>query len=339
MTNKSFDIQSRSPKRVSFRLFWWEIVALVIVLGFTGCLVYGYLFLVKAKDNIFRPRVSSISSSVDIESQVEKNTVSVAQKVDFEGYTSFLLLGSGGAGHPGGALVDSIQVLVLKDSGEVFMISLPRDLYLRVGRCGYHKINTMFWCGERYYGNGGEFSKQLVSSVLGIPINYYVKMDFYGFRQLVDTLGGLDIDVEKNFNDSVVGLYLSKGWHHLDGETVLRYVRSRYTDSDFDRSRRQQQVILALKDKLLRTRIYLNPFKLYRIIKILSTHLRTDLSFNQTLHYLKRTQEFSFKQSYVIDNRKDGLLYSRYQNGAYVLLPSGGNFSKIQTKVRAILGL
>jgi len=197
----------------------------------------------------------------------------------------------------------------------------------------------MFWCGDRYYGGGGDYAKELVSSVLGIPINYYVKMDFYGFRELIDALGGLDIEVEKNFNDSVVDLYLTAGWHHLDGETVLRYVRSRYTDSDFDRSRRQQQVILALKDKFLKDKVYLNPFRLYHIIKILSSHLRTDISYNQTISFLKEIPNFSLKNNYVIDNRKDGLLYSSYRNGAYVLLPYGGNFAKIQAKVKEVLGL
>lgn len=335
--SKGFDLYKEKAKEGRFKLFWWEVVALVIVLIITGLLVCGYFFLTSAKNSIFQPQVSSMDSLADRELKEESSQVPVG--VDFSGYTSFLLLGSGGAGHPGGALVDSIQVLVLKDSGEAYLISLPRDLYLKVGKCGYHKINTMFWCGEKYYGNGGEFSKQQVADILGIPIDYYVKMDFYGFRQLVDTLGGLDINVEKNFNDSVVDLYLDAGWRHLDGETVLKYVRSRYTDSDFDRSRRQQQVILALKDKFLKDRIYLNPFRLYEIIKILSSHLRTDVAYSQTLSFLKKIQNFSLEGSYVIDNRKDGLLYSTYRNGAYVLLPQGGSFEKIQAKAREVLGL
>ncbi|MCD6195092.1 LCP family protein [bacterium] len=331
----NFDLSKN--KKSNFRLFWWEIVALAVVLLFTGFLAYGYFFLAQAKNNIFQPKVSSIAS---YETEEDKSqSAYIPSSVDFSGYTSFLLLGSGGAGHPGGALVDSIQVLILKDSGEAYLISLPRDLYLKVGKCGFHKINTMFWCGDRYYGGGGDYAKELVSSVLGIPINYYVKMDFYGFRELIDALGGLDIEVEKNFNDSVVDLYLTAGWHHLDGETVLRYVRSRYTDSDFDRSRRQQQVILALKDKFLKDKVYLNPFRLYHIIKILSSHLRTDISYNQTISFLKEIPNFSLKNNYVIDNRKDGLLYSSYRNGAYVLLPYGGNFAKIQAKVKEVLGL
>ncbi len=316
--------------RWRFPLYWWEVLALSIVLAFSGVVWYLVASWGKAKKQIFQPRVSTIT--------YPEASFSVSSPPQTSQYRTFLFLGMGGAGHPGGALTDSIQVVILNpETKAVSLISVPRDLYLKVNGCGYHKINTMYWCGERLGEGGGEFAKKLVGEILGLRIDYYVKMDFSGFRDLVDLLGGVDVYVEKNFSDRVVGLYLTKGWHHLDGETALRYVRTRYTDSDFDRSRRQQQVILALKKKLLSAGFYLNPYKIYRFIKILSSHLRTDIPYEETLRYLRELDEFEVKKTYVIDNRKDNLLYASWRGGAYVLLPVGGDFSRIQAKVKELL--
>jgi len=322
-----------SPLKREF-LAWWEVLILILVLFITAFLIYFFFFIAKAKDQIFQPKVSSVISSIfEIDEEVKES-----KSFDFSNYQSFLLLGIGGEGHAGGALTDSIQVLVLnKYTKDAYLISLPRDLYLKVGNCGEQKINTMFWCGEKTEAGGGAFSKNLVSYVLGIPIDYYVRMDFSGFRDLVNILGGLTIEVEKDFSDSMVSLYIPQGIHHLDGEIVLKYVRSRYTDSDFDRSRRQQQVILAIKDKFLAAKIYLNPIKLYQLINILSQHLRTDIAYQDAIGLVSQFASIKIKNTYVIDNRKDNLLYNATQGGAYILLPKAGDFSQIQEKVQQLL--
>jgi len=320
-------------------LAWWEILILIVVFIITSFLVYVFFFATKAKKQIFQPK---ISSAYYYKIDNTKNNSKIKSLIFPSSYVSFLFLGIGGADYPGGSLTDSIQVVIIdKETKDIYLVSLPRDLWVNNGNCGYQKINTMFWCGESYYQNGGQFAKDKVSEVLGIPINYYVRMDFEGFRNLIDTLGGLDINVEKDFNDYMAPLYLSAGWHHLDGATVLNYARSRYTDSDFDRSRRQQQVIMSLKDKFLQDRIYLNPFKIYQIVKILADHLRTDAEYREAISYIGMMSKLKIKNNYVIDNRKDNLLYSTTLNGAYVLLPIAGEFdySKIQAKVKEILNL
>jgi len=320
-------------RKKGFILKWWEIVIFVLVLGLTVFSILFFFFIRKVRKEIFKPQ---ISSTYYYKGYIKKEE----PKLDTSSYVSFLFLGIGGPNHEGGALTDSIQIAVIdKNKKEAYLFSVPRDLWVNNGKCGYQKINTMFWCGELYYGDGGAFSKNKVSEVLGIPINYYVRMDFEGFKKLIDILGGLDLEVEKDFSDNVVNLYISRGWHHLDGETVLKYVRSRYTDSDFDRSRRQQQVIMALRDKILKERLYLKPFKAYQIIKILMEYLRTDVNYDEAISYLGMIPDLKIVSNYVIDNRKDDLLYSTNLNGAYVLLTKTGDYSKIHEKVKQILKL
>jgi LCP family protein required for cell wall assembly len=342
----SFDLRQipkpepiKLPKeKKKFKWHWWEIVIIVLLAFFVVETIYFYGVLAKTKKNVFQPAASSIGLVANI--GLPKSSVVDSSSI-YKNYTTFLLMGDGGDGHPGALLTDSIQVLVLNNqTKQLKIISIPRDLYLQLDQCGMGKINQMYECGESIWGSGsgGDFSKSIVSQVLGMPINYYVKMDFTGFVNLVDVLGGVDIQNAETINDSVTGLNIKPGNYHMDGNLALEYARSRETTNDFDRSGRQQKIILAIKDKVFSSAIYLNSVKLYQILNILSNHLTTDLGSTQAFSYLKNAENDKNAGTYVIDNSKDNLLYSTTSSaGAYILLPTAGNFSAIQIKVKQII--
>jgi len=126
------------------------------------------------------------------------------------------------------------------------LLSIPRDLWVYVPGHGYQRINTVDCLGERigYAGGGPALLNETLRYNLGISFHHFIRIDLQGFVRIVDTLGGLEVDVDQTIPyDSYTGLALTPGVYHMDGELALKYVRSRMTTSDFDRSRRQQKVL------------------------------------------------------------------------------------------------
>lgn len=172
------------------------------------------------------------------------------------------------------------------------MLSIPRDLYIElpspVNR--EDRINTALFYGDavRYPGGGPAFAKKTVEYQLGIPIHYYVLVDFQGFRRLVDALGGIDVDVPVAIHDTeyptenygIKTIDIPAGRVHMNGEVALQYARSRHTTNDFDRSRRQMQIILALRDRALKLDVL--P-KLPTLINQLHDAVESDLQPEQVI--------------------------------------------------------
>ncbi len=144
------------------------------------------------------------------------------------------------------------------------MLSIPRDLYVPIPApgAGENRINTANFYGDssKYPGGGPALAKKTVEYNFAIPIHYYVLIDFDGFRKIIDSLGGVDIDVPEPIDDpeyptedyGTMHLQIPAGLQHMDGDLALKYARSRKSTSDFDRSKRQMQVILAMRDKALK---------------------------------------------------------------------------------------
>lgn len=263
-----------------------------------------------------------------------------------EGRVNILLLGVGGSNHPGGTLADTIQLVsVNTKTKQVAVMSIPRDLRVTIPGAGVNKINYAHAYGElssKTTGGGPAVTKKVVSTILDLPIHYYVRMDFEGFTKLVDALGGVDIFVEKAINDPFYPapdmihydpFKIAAGWHHMDGATALKYVRSRETTSDFDRSRRQQQMLQALKERALSLNILVSPKKVNEIASILGNHVRTDLATWE----IARAIELASRDagSYTIITRvlavgpEEPLM--SVNDGGYYLVPRTGNFKEIQT--------
>lgn len=261
---------------------------------------------------------------------------------------NILLIGVGGESHPGGTLADSIMVASIDTKTKnVSLLSLPRDLYVDIPGHGKDKINAAHSFGEnnkKNQGGGPAVLKEVVATTLGVPVHYFVRIDFDGFKKIIDTVGGVTVDVKKAINDPLYPdaqmrgydpFSISAGSHNLDGKTALKYVRSRETTSDFDRARRQQQVISALKDKILSAQVLANPKKVTDIITVLGQHLLTDLSAKDMEQLVKIGKDFTNPtfNSYVIDTSENSLLTSsRSSAGASILVPKAGanDFTEIQ---------
>lgn len=166
------------------------------------------------------------------------------------------------------SLTDTMLVATLDSAtGEGALVSIPRDLYgvpLGDGRVYNAKLNSLLSAASAdpsTYPLGGPATlKAAIGELLDTRIHYFAAIDLAGMRQLIDMLGGIDVQVERTINDprysdpltGTRGFYLEAGPHHLDGQTALAFVRSRLGegDSDFTRAERQQQVLTALAEKM-----------------------------------------------------------------------------------------
>lgn len=153
---------------------------------------------------------------------------------------------------------DTIMVLALDlPNQRAALISLPRDIYLPIPGVGYSRINTAYPYGEeRRPGSGMAMLESTIEKNFGIPIHNYVRIDFSGFEDVIDVVGGIDITVDcPLYDDNFWRIFgtgtLDKGTYHMDGTQALYYARSRKSTTDFDRARRQQQVLMAIRSRAL----------------------------------------------------------------------------------------
>lgn len=268
-----------------------------------------------------------------------------------DGRTNILLLGMGGKNHPGAMLTDTIIVASINwQDNKIGLVSVPRDLWVPIPGFGHAKINEAYTKGEenkKTTGGGGSLSSRTIENVLGIPIHYYTSLDFEGFKKIVDTLGGIDIYVEKEIYDPYYPapnmidyqpFRISAGLHHMNGDLALRYARSRKTTSDFDRSRRQMQVMAAIREKVLTLGILANPKKITDLINILGDHLRMNLSVAEIRTLWDNSQNLDTTNiiNKVLDTSADGLLIASQDNRGYFVYPRKGidKFSEIQKMAR-----
>jgi LCP family protein required for cell wall assembly len=161
---------------------------------------------------------------------------------------NILLLGSDKRPWDSAFRTDTIMLLTLNPSlGTVSLTSFPRDMYINIPGWGMDRINTA-------WGKGG-FDKLAATFEhnFGVRPDHYVLINFSSFKQIVDSLGGLDVNVGVNVSDYRNGYYFTvpAGPQTMDADTVLWYVRSRKTSNDFQRSRRQQEVLMAIFQKML----------------------------------------------------------------------------------------
>jgi LCP family protein required for cell wall assembly len=181
---------------------------------------------------------------------------------------------------------DAILVSALNyTTGHIGVISIPRDLYVDIPGLSPGRINTVFRVGNRELGPGKGLAalKRIIKRDLGIPIKYTVAIDFRGFAKIVDALGGIEVDIRcpiedcfltENEEEPCIPLSLTAGTHHLDGATALLFARSRHGRADSDRARRQQAVLVGLKNRLKRPGILT---KLPKLWLELSRYVATDL--------------------------------------------------------------
>ena len=194
-------------------------------------------------------------------------------------YLNIVLLGSDKHSRSSAWRTDSMIVVSVDTANNVIrLLSIPRDLWVYIPGHGYNRINTADLWGEMAQpGTGPDRVKQTIHRNLGIPIHYYVRLDFQGFMKIIDLVGGIDVDVDCPLPD----INLSAGMHHMTGQQALRYARSRQSTNDFDRARRQRKVLMALWDQSLTLNIV--P-KLPELWWTMSSAFKTDLSLEQVIN-------------------------------------------------------
>ncbi len=178
-------------------------------------------------------------------------------------------------------------------------IAIPRDMWVAIPGFGYYKINTAFRFGELYNlpGGGPELAARTVEEFLGVPVHFYAQIDFQAFVDFIDHINGIKITVEEPFTVDRRGKWntvvLEPGTYVLDGEYALAYARNRSTaQDDFDRSSRQMDVILAIRQRILEfdqlPNLVLNAPAIYEDI---SAGIRTNLSLEQVIQLAWKASE------------------------------------------------
>jgi len=264
-----------------------------------------------------------------------------------------LLLGMGGAAHEGPYLTDTIILASLKPSAhQIGLLSIPRDLYVPIPDYGWRKINSANALGMAASKDGGLLTSQVVSDVFDVPIHYWIRVDFRLFKDIIDELDGIDVDVENPFVDyqfpSVDFLYqtvnFEKGPQIMDGERALQFVRSRHgtngENSDFARAKRQQKVILAIKEKFAQENILSQPKKIINIYNSLQNNFSSNLDFSQIIRLIKIVLDTDFDNmaAKIIGVEPDGPLVSEINsNGAFVLKTRTGDFAELADMAEKLL--
>lgn len=222
-----------------------------------------------------------------------------------------------------------ILITVDPATGKAGMLSIPRDLWVTIPGYGENRINTAHYQGDKngYPGGGPALAMKTVQYNLGVPVHFYMRVDFDGFRRIVDTLGGIDVDVPQTINDPKYPnenygydpFYIDRGPQHLDGNMALKYARTRATaGSDFDRARRQQAVLFAIREKALA--IGAVP-KIPELWTTMAGTVQTDLQLVDILELAKLADKITGDdiQSAVLDYTMT--VDYKTNTGAQVLLP------------------
>ena len=285
-----------------------------VIVFFTAALgVYGFLNFQSLKNSILINNESQKAAIL----QYGENTSNVDPsqfKALGDGRFTMVMVGIDKAA----GLTDSIQIFSFDTvNKKANFTSIPRDLYVTVPGHGRNKINTVYKFAEADKpGSGSTAVKTMVGNILGTQIDNFALINFTGLKDLVDAVGGIQINVTRAISDPLFPaetgdgfspFYIGTGLHTMDGATALKYARSRETTSDFDRARRQQEVIDAIRQKTLSLGVLTNPVKLNNIITALGKNFKTDLDIDQihSLYSLYSKVSDTNRSNNVIDTSTD----------------------------------
>lgn len=381
---------SNSPKRRWLRVLTFLIV-LVLLAGLAVFFKVGSVLdkISLGDDNLFQGLVKSLPG-VEQQLQGEK-----------DGKINILVLGMRGENIPGGGLLtDTIMVFSIHpstgegDQARASIVSIPRDLQVKLpGKEERRKINAVYALGEeREKGKGGlEDVRTVMSEVTGLTIPYVATVNFQGFTDLVNALGGVTVTLDAPFEEAIQfrepqvcdpyvftvptkpaqfqykyhtrqdgTRYVAKayplcynpdlecggdfklpaGVNELDGEKALCFARARYQTNDFERAKRQQQVIQAVKEKALSAGTLTDFGKITAILESLGNNVTT----NFEVWEMKRLFEIYGKNTAltltqrVLDNSESGLLYAPEQTkeSGYILLPRGNSYDQIHALFQSL---
>ena len=247
------------------------------------------------------------------------STLKTLQKPD--GQVNIILLGSDARPDEGGFRTDIIVWVSLNPKdGFVSAVSFPRDLFVYIPGYGENRINVAFPRG------GFDLLAETFEVNFGIRPDHYLLVDFNGFKTVINNLGGITVDTGKNLSDSCAKWINPSGWCsvgpgpvHMNGEVALWYARSRYSTNDIERTRRAQEVIKGIFNRVMSLDIIVKAPELYSAY---TTYVDTDIKLTDVLALLPLASDINKNgdiRSYVIgyDHAYDWLT----MQGAQVLVP------------------
>jgi len=226
------------------------------------------------------------------------------------------------------------------ERGDIALLSLPRDLWTAIPGFGESKINAAFFFGSRQMGSGLQLAKQTVSGALGIPIDYAVAIDFAGFRSLVDTIGGISVDVPVELYDGsfptddygyMVAHFLP-GPQTMDGARALVYARTRHPDSDFERMKRQQLVLLGILQRIRERGALANLHEADTLTAALQPFVHTDVPPAEALALVWRLRDLdgAAVRRFSVDA---SMLYTSSASGSFALIAPDGVLAEMGRKL------
>jgi polyisoprenyl-teichoic acid--peptidoglycan teichoic acid transferase len=251
-------------------------------------------------------------------------------------------------GHQGAELTDSIMVLSMDpDSKTGYMLSIPRDLYIKIPDNGYGKIN------EVYRDGGMDMLERIITDKLGLEINYSMVVNYTSVREMVNALGGITVTIkssdERGLYDPNISvpeggpLQLANGPQHLNGQEALNLTRARgsaygsygFPRADLTRIEHQKQVFAAIKEKASDWKVVLNPRKNGQLFDAAANNLKTDLEIGEALPFFRLFASIpnSKLQPYGLNAINGQVLLKDYSGG---LIPIEGlnDYSEIKEIVK-----
>lgn len=323
----------------------WKIVLIVIV-SIIGVLLIG-VGLVFTKYPAFAKAVYNFAFLPDGKISSENGKVNI------------LLMGKSGGDHDGADLTDTM-ILASVSLGKpgVKTVSIPRDIWIPELRA---KINSAYYWGKigtpyidsASVGGGIGLAKSVVKEVTGQPVQYAVIIDFSSFKEIVDILGGIDVNVENGFTDKLYPIEgrendtcggkdpayscryetvtFNPGFQKMDGETALKFVRSRHAQgsegTDIAREARQQKVITAIKDKVTNPKVFLSIKTDLAMLELVNKYVETDLDL-PTAGILGRiiyNSRNNISQRLVPEDLLTVPPTGKLYDNLYVFIPKAGN--------------
>jgi LCP family protein required for cell wall assembly len=296
------DSTKKSPSRLTKKkvLLRSSLASLAVLLGAGGFLGVKALDTV---NKVFHGNILSDATAAFNDTPLKgENT----------GRVNILLAGdsSDDAGHGGSSLTDSILVLSIDTQNHsVFLLSIPRDLWVDIPGYGWQKINAANNnLGTNFPGypkNGMGQLEHLVTTDLGIPIDYYALSNYGAFKDAVNAVGGVSVNIQspdpRGLFDAYTNLNLSNGQHVLDGQQALNLARARgdgsagdvsygFRDSDFGRTQHQRQLFTGITEKAKSLGFLSNPVKISDLMDAFSNNVGTDLSLQNVLRLVQITK-------------------------------------------------
>ena len=323
MNDKNYSIL---PRWLTIALVFAGVVSFLSVSGLAAMTAYAYVqrpfnpatdtegleVLITEANQDLEPSTAVVDASgtpiplpavVIEEEELEELMVAAEATLAASNRVTILLMGIDR--RPGEAFIsrtDTMMILsVNPDTDTASILSVPRDLYVEVPGYGRNRINTAFVYGANNGGpaGGAQLAMETIELNLGVHIDHYVLVDFGAFIKAIDTVGGIDVYVPRElydpeFPDMGYGydpLYVPAGLQHFDGIMALKYARTRHVDNDFGRAQRQQQVVLAVRSKVLALGLNDLLTRLPVLYQQMQDGIRTDLSISDMVTLISATSD------------------------------------------------